>query len=52
VGIDLARERVPDGTTLSKFRQLLEKHQLGEKLFATVGLVLQARSLKVGVGAD
>jgi IS5 family transposase len=36
VGIDLGHERVPDGTTLLRFRRLLEKHQLGEKLFATV----------------
>ena len=50
VGIDLGRERVPDGTTLLKFRRLLEKHQLGERLFATVGQVLQARGLKVGTG--
>jgi IS5 family transposase len=48
VGIDLGRERVPDGTTLFKFRRLLEKHQLGEKLFAKVGQVLQARGMKVG----
>ena len=50
VGIDLGRERVPDGTTLLKFRRLLEKHQLGEKLSATVGQVLQARGLKLGTG--
>lgn len=50
VGIDLGRERVPDGTTLLKFRRLLEKRHLGEKLFATVGQVLQARGLKVGTG--
>ena len=42
VGIDLGRERVPDGTTLLRFRRLLEKHKLGEQLFATVGRVLQA----------
>jgi transposase, IS5 family len=40
VGIDLGRERVPDGTPLLKFRRLLEKHQLGEALFAKVGKVL------------
>ena len=51
VGIDLGTERVPDGTTLLKFRRLLDKHQLGEKLFATVGQVLQDRGLKVGTGA-
>jgi IS5 family transposase len=50
VGIDLGRERVPDGTTLLKFRRLLETHKLGEQLFATVGKVLQARGLKVGTG--
>jgi IS5 family transposase len=50
VGIDLGRERVPDATTLLKFRRLLEKHKLGEALFATVGEVLQARGLKVGTG--
>ena len=50
VGIDLGRERVPDGTTLLKFRRLLEKHELGAALFAKVGQVLQARGMKVGTG--
>ena len=50
VGIDLGRERVPDATTLLKFRHLLEKHKLGEALFAKVGEVLQAQGLKVGTG--
>jgi IS5 family transposase len=50
VGIDLGRERVPDGTTLLKFRRLLDKHKLGEALFAKVGEVLQARGMKVGTG--
>lgn len=31
LGIDLAKERVPDATTLLKFRHLLEKHNLQEK---------------------
>ena len=50
VGIDLGRERVPDATTLLKFRRLLEKHKRGEALFAKVGEVLQAQGLKVGTG--
>ena len=50
VGIDLGRERVPDATTLLKFRHLLEKHSLGEALFAEVGAVLQASGMKVGTG--
>jgi IS5 family transposase len=50
VGIDLGRERVPDATTLLKFRRLLENNELGKALFAKVGEVLQARGLKVGTG--
>lgn len=50
VGIDLGRERVPDGTTLLKFRRLLEDKKLGKALFAKVGEVMQARGLKVGTG--
>lgn len=50
VGIDLGRERVPDGTTLLKFRRLLEDKKLGQALFAKVGEVMQARGLKVGTG--
>jgi IS5 family transposase len=37
VGIDLGRERVPDATTLLKFRRKLEDNHLGEQLFAKVG---------------
>jgi IS5 family transposase len=50
VDIDLGRERVPDGTTLLKFRRLLNEHKLGVALFAKVGEVLQARGMKVGTG--
>ena len=50
VGIDLGRERVPDATTLLKFRRLLEDNKLGEALFAKVGEVLQASGLRVGTG--
>ena len=50
VGIDLGVERVPDGTTLLKFRRLLNDNKLGEQLFAKVGEVLQSRGLKVGTG--
>ena len=50
VGIDLGRERVPDATTLLRFRRLLEKHALGEALFAKVGQVLQAHGMKLGTG--
>lgn len=50
VGIDLGCERVPDGTTLLKFRRLLEDKKLGQALFAKVGEVLQSRGLRVGSG--
>jgi IS5 family transposase len=50
VGIDLGRERVPDASTLLKFRRLLEKHKLGEAQFAKVGEVLQVHGMKVGTG--
>ena len=50
VGIDLGVERVPDATTLLKFRRLIEDKQLGAALFAKVGEVLQAQVMKVGKG--
>lgn len=50
VGIDLGRERIPDGTTLLKFRRLFEKHELGAELFTQVNQTLQDRGLKVGTG--
>ena len=50
VGIDLGREPVPDSTTITKFRKLLNDNKLGEALFAQVGKQLQARGFKVNTG--
>lgn len=50
VGIDLGKEPVPDETTICKFRHLLEKHQIGKKLFKEVGRYLQAQGLKIANG--
>ena len=50
VGIDLGREPVPDSTTITKFRKLLNDNKLGETLFAQVGKELQARGFKVNTG--
>ena len=50
VGIDLGREPVPDATSLLRFRHLLEKHRLGEAIFAEVGQLLQAKGLKLSGG--
>jgi IS5 family transposase len=53
-GIDLGREPVPDATSLLRFRHLLERHQLGEALFAAAGRVLQdsGMTLKTGTIVD
>jgi IS5 family transposase len=50
VGIDLGREAVPDSTTITKFRKLLNDNKLGQALFAQVGKELQARGFKVNTG--
>ena len=50
VGIALGREPVPDSTTITKFRKLLNDNKLGEALFAQVGRELQARGFKVNTG--
>ncbi|WP_342619802.1 IS5 family transposase [Rhodoferax sp. GW822-FHT02A01] len=50
VGIDLGREPVPDSTTITKFRKLLNDNKLGEALFAQVGKELQARGFKLNTG--
>jgi len=49
-GIDLGREPVPDATTILKFRHLLERHELGQAIFAEVGRILQQRGLKLSAG--
>jgi IS5 family transposase len=50
VGIDLGREPVPDSTSITKFRKLLNDNKLGVALFAQVGKELQARGFKVNTG--
>src|SRR5205814_7980174 len=49
-GIDLGREPVPDETTVCRFRHLLEKHDLGRRLFDEVQRHLAAQGLKVATG--
>ena len=48
--IDLGREPVPGETTVCKFRHLLERHDLGRKLFERVRRHLVAHGLKVATG--
>ena len=50
VGIDLARESVPDATTLLKFRRLLEEHGLTAKLFEGINAHLGERGLLLREG--
>lgn len=50
VGIDLGREPMPDETTFSKFRHLLEAHQLGEQLVVRIGAYLAPRGMTVSRG--
>jgi len=44
-GLDLARDAIPDETTILNFRHLLEKHKLTEALFDAVKTYLQERAL-------
>ena len=48
--IDLGEAPVPDETTICKFRHLLEKHDLGQKLFAEVNRYLADCGIRVSGG--
>ncbi len=50
VGIDLGREPAPDETTVCKFRHLLEKQDLGARLFEEIGAYLQQQGLTINTG--
>jgi IS5 family transposase len=43
VGLDFLEEQVPDATTLLKFRHLLERHDIGKKLFQAINVVLESK---------
>ncbi|NMG68171.1 IS5 family transposase [Azoarcus indigens] len=50
VGIDLAREAAPDATTLLKFRRLLERHGLTQKIFEVIKTHLAEKGLTMREG--
>lgn len=50
VGVDLGQETVPDETTICRFRHLLERNNLGQKLFEEVAAYLQAKGIKISNG--
>ena len=49
-GIDLISDRIPDETTILSFRHLLEKHDLGQKIFETVKADLKQRGMAMKQG--
>ena len=51
LGIDLSVERAPDATTLLRFRHLLEKHNIGEKVFQSVKGYLEQQGLLMRGGS-
>ena len=46
-GIDLGREPVPDETTICKFRHLLERHDMGGRMFELVNGHLGERGVRI-----
>lgn len=49
-GIDLGNAAVPDETTICRFRHLLEKHNLGKRLFEAVNVYLHENGIRVSTG--
>ena len=45
LGINFAEEQAPDATTLLKFRHIIEKHKIGEQIFADVNARLEKAGL-------
>lgn len=51
VGIDMMSEQVPDATTLLKFRHLLEREGLGERMLAELASILEDRGVMMRGGS-
>jgi IS5 family transposase len=49
-GIELAEDAVPDESTILRFRHLLEKHQLTERMFAEIRTLLEEKRLLLKSG--
>ena len=49
-GIELAEDAIPDESTILQFRHLLEKHNLTEKIFAEVRMLLEEKRLLLKSG--
>lgn len=48
--LDLGSSRLPDESTILRFRHLLEEHQLSQQILATVNATLQAKGLLLKSG--
>jgi len=49
-GVDLGRAPAPDESTILQFRHLLEKHDLGGAMLATVNEYLESRGIRISRG--
>ena len=49
-GIDLAQDNIPDATTILAFLRCIERHQLAEKIFKTVGQYMREKGLLLREG--
>ncbi len=49
-GVELGEDRVPDETTILRFRHLLERHELTKAIFEEIGSLLQERGLLLKQG--
>ena len=49
-GIDLAKDNIPDATTILAFRHVVEQHQLAEEIFKTVEQYLEEKGLLLRKG--
>lgn len=50
VGIDLGRAPAPDESTILQFRHLLERHELGKAMLATVNRYLESQGIRITTG--
>jgi IS5 family transposase len=49
-GLELAEDAIPDESTILRFRHLLEKHQLTERIFAEIRTLLEEKRLLLRSG--
>jgi IS5 family transposase len=49
-GVELGEDRIPDESTILRFRHLLEQHQLTEAIFAAIRGLLEERHLLLKAG--